>query len=107
MRISDWSSDVCSSDLSDGVLGGRTITAEGAMMNDTSPIGITVALPGSKEQTEEQTELPVDRAEIDRLARELEQERFAQVEAELHQALEFVPDLSDFAKNLEIGRAIV
>src|SRR3546814_4402578 len=24
---------------SDGVLGGRTITAEGAMMNDTSPIG--------------------------------------------------------------------
>src|SRR3546814_6801220 len=40
---------------SDGVLGGRTITAEGAMMNDTSPIGITVALPGSKERSEEHT----------------------------------------------------
>src|SRR3546814_20411335 len=40
---------------SDGVLGGRTITAAGAMMNDTSPIGITVALPGSTEQSEEQT----------------------------------------------------
>src|SRR3546814_12866804 len=74
------------------------------MMNDTSPIGITVALPGSKEQSEEQTEPPVDRAEIDRLARELEQERFAQAEAELRQALESVPDLSDFAKNLVIDQ---
>src|SRR3546814_19044772 len=73
------------------------------MMNDTSPIGITVALPGSKEQSEEQTEPPVDRAEIDRLARELEQERFAQAE-ELRQALESVPDLSDFAKNLVIDQ---
>src|SRR3546814_17952044 len=74
------------------------------MMNDTSPIGITVALPGSKEQSEEQTEPPVDRAEIDRLARELAQERFAQAEAELRQALESVPDLSDFAKNLVIDQ---
>src|SRR3546814_2824401 len=82
MLVSDWSSYVCSSDL----------------------IGITVALPISKEQSEEQTEPPVDRAEIDRLARELEQERFAQAEAELRQALESVPDLSDFAKNLVIDQ---
>jgi chemotaxis protein MotB len=100
------------------------MTSEGAMVNDTSPVGITVALPGSKEDSEAQTEQPadgtkdsqqlaeeeeasdqaVDRAEVDRLARELEEERFAQAEADLRQALESVPDLSDFAKNLVIDQ---
>jgi chemotaxis protein MotB len=108
-----------------GVMGGRSMISEGAMQNDTSPIGITVALPGSKEDSDSQTEMPddgtkdsqrlaeaeeesaaeaVDRAEVDRLARELEEERFAQAEAELRQALESVPDLSDFAKNLVIDQ---
>jgi chemotaxis protein MotB len=107
-----------------GVMGGRSMTSEGAMVNDTSPVGITVALPGSKEDSESQTEQPadgtkdsqrlaeeeeapdqaVDRAEVDRLARELEEERFAQAEADLRQALESVPDLSDFAKNLVIDQ---
>ena len=107
-----------------GVMGGRSMTSEGAMVNDTSPVGITVALPGSKEDSEAQTEQPadgtkesqrlaeeeeapeqaVDRAEVDRLARELEQERFAEAEADLRQALESVPDLSDFAKNLVIDQ---
>jgi chemotaxis protein MotB len=107
-----------------GVLGGRTVTSEGAMINDTSPVGITVALPGSKADSEAQTEQsdegtkdsqqlaedaeapkqPVDRAEVERLAHELEQERFAQAEAELRQALESVPDLADFAKNLVIDQ---
>src|SRR3546814_14772569 len=41
---------------SDGVLGGRTINAEGAMMNDNSPNGITVALTGSKAQSERSEE---------------------------------------------------
>src|SRR3546814_3815254 len=40
---------------SDGVLGSRTIPAEGATMNDTCPNGITVVLHGYKEQPEEQT----------------------------------------------------
>ena len=108
----------------DGVMGGRSMTSEGAMVNDTSPIGITVALPGSKEESEAQTEQPADgtqesqrlaetdeqaseaveRAEVERLARELEEERFAQAETELRQALESVPDLSDFAKNLVIDQ---
>jgi len=107
-----------------GVMGGRSMISEGAMQNDTSPIGITVALPGSKEDSESQTESPddgtkdsqrlaqqdeasgdaVDRGEVDRLARELEEERFAQAEADLRQALESVPDLSDFAKNLVIDQ---
>jgi chemotaxis protein MotB len=107
-----------------GVMGGRSMTSEGAMVNDTSPVGITVALPGSKEDSEAQTEQPtdgtkdsqrladekeaadqaVDRAEVDQLARELEEERFAQAEADLRQALESVPDLSDFAKNLVIDQ---
>src|SRR3546814_10175931 len=107
---------------SDGVMGGRSMISEGALEHDTSPIGITVALPGSKAESDAKSEQPddgtkegqrvaeeteaaeraVDRAEVDRLARELEQERFAQAEAELRQALESVPDLSDFAKNLVI-----
>lgn len=107
-----------------GVMGGRSMISEGALQNDTSPIGITVALPGSKEQSDSQTEDPedgtkdsqrlaeekeaaqeaVDRNEVDQLARELEQERFEQAESELRQALESVPDLSDFAKNLVIDQ---
>src|SRR3546814_9655702 len=84
-------------------MGGRSMISEGALEHDTSPIGITVALPGSKAESDakseqpddgtkegervaeetEAAEQPVDRAEVDRLARELEQERFAQAEAEL------------------------
>jgi chemotaxis protein MotB len=109
---------------SGGVMGGRSMISEGALVNDTSPIGITVALPGSKEEASEQSEDPtddteagqrpakvdedatqaVDRAEIDKLAREMEEERFAEAEAELRQALESVPDLSDFAKNLVVDQ---
>jgi len=107
-----------------GVMGGRSMISEGALQNDTSPIGITVALPGSKEQSESQTEQSedgtkdsqrlaeqneasqqsVDRNEVDQLAQELEQERFEQAEAELREALESVPDLSDFAKNLVVDQ---
>lgn len=107
-----------------GVMGGRSMISEGALQNDTSPIGITVALPGSKEQSESQTEQnedgtkesqqlaeqnepaqqAVDRNEVDQLAQELEQERFEEAEAELRQTLESVPDLSDFAKNLVIDQ---
>ena len=109
---------------SDGVMGGRSMISEGALLNDTSPIGITVALPGSKEQSESPTEQTddgtkdsqslaeqseaaqqaVDRNEVDQLAQELEEERFEKAEAELRQALESVPDLSDFAKNLVIDQ---
>ncbi|WP_340118045.1 flagellar motor protein MotB [Pelagibius sp. 7325] len=109
---------------SDGVMGGRSMITDGALVNDTSPVGITVSLPGAKDDTEEQAEEPaddtqsgqrlakadedpnqaVDRAEVDRLARELEEERFAEAEAELRQAIESVPDLSDFAKNLVIDQ---
>jgi chemotaxis protein MotB len=112
----------------DGVLGGRSITSEGALMNDTAPVGITVALPGAKDDSQQQPEPPVDSPadgnqtgqrqsdapdaanqnaggdEVDRLARELEQERFAAAEAELRQALESIPDLSDFAKNLIVDQ---
>jgi chemotaxis protein MotB len=107
-----------------GVMGGRSMVTDGALANDTSPIGITVSLPGAKDDTDEQSEQPaddtqagqrlarpgedptqpVDRAEVDRLAHELEEERFDAAEAELRQAIDSVPDLSDFAKNLVIDR---
>ena len=40
---------------SDGVLGGNTITVDGALKNDTSPIGITIALPSADENWEGET----------------------------------------------------
>lgn len=95
---------------SGGVMGGRSMTTDGALIHDTSPIGITVALPGPKDDSEQQNRSAenaaqdVNRDEVDRLAQELEQERFAAAEAELRQALESVPDLSDFAKNLIVDQ---
>ena len=107
-----------------GVMGGRSMMSEGALANDTSPVGITVALPGSKADDSQQSDNPtdgtqteqrlsnpkdnpnqsVDRNAVDKLARELEQEHFAKAEAELHKAIESVPDLSDFAKNLMVDQ---
>ncbi|GAB4391048.1 MAG: flagellar motor protein MotB [Kiloniellaceae bacterium] len=113
---------------SGGVMGGRSMTTEGVLVNDTSPVGITVSLPGAKDDTDQQNphevENPSDQSlsgqrlakspdnlnqevnpdEVDRLAQELEQERFAAAEADLRQALESIPDLSDFAKNLVIDQ---
>src|SRR3546814_15656958 len=100
-------------------MGGRSMISEGALEHDTSPIGITVALPGSKAESDAKSEQPDDgtkegqrgaeeteaaeragdRAEVDRLAREMEQERFAQAEAELRQALASAPELRDVAKH--------
>ena len=39
----------------DGVLGGNTITVDGALKNDSSPIGITIALPTADEDWEGET----------------------------------------------------
>ncbi len=39
----------------DGVLGGNTITVDGLLKNDTSPIGITVSLPTADESWEGET----------------------------------------------------
>ncbi len=113
---------------SGGVMGGRSLTTDGALVNDTSPMGITVSLPGASEEPEKETDKlienptegsepgqrlangsdsptePVNPGDIDRLAQELEQERFAGAEAELRQALESIPDLSDFAKNLIVDQ---
>ena len=113
---------------SGGVMGGRSMTTDGALVSDTSPIGITVSLPGAKDNTDQQNKSEVEnpsdesqsgqrlakspynpnqdvnRDEVDRLAQELEQERFAAAEAELRQALESIPDLSDFSKNLVIDQ---
>ncbi len=115
---------------SNGVLGGQTMTSEGSLSNDTSPVGVTVSLPGASQETEDQVEDPIEDPtegsktgerqrpadnpneesqsvnanEVDRLAQELEQERFEAAEAELRQAIQSVPDLADFAKNLVVDQ---
>ncbi|MEQ8356777.1 MAG: flagellar motor protein MotB [Kiloniellaceae bacterium] len=113
---------------SGGVMGGRSMTTDGALASDTAPIGITIALPVAKDDSERQDEAgledptdddnssqspgkpPEDPSQADdaqqaeRLAQELEQERFDEAEAELRQALESVPDLSDFSKNLVVDQ---
>jgi chemotaxis protein MotB len=113
---------------SGGVMGGRSLTTDGALVNDTSPMGITVSLPGAGEEgldqsdtptddpldgkkpadhtarTSDQTDSTVNPDEINHLTQEIEQERFAAAEADLRQAIESIPDLSDFGKNLVIDQ---
>ncbi|NIA67011.1 flagellar motor protein MotB [Pelagibius litoralis] len=115
---------------SNGVLGGQTMTSEGSLSNDTSPVGVTVSLPGASQEKDDDSKDPVedptegskpgqrqnmaenpggspqsvDPTEVDRLAQELEQERFDAAEAELQQAIAAVPDLADFAKNLVVDQ---
>ncbi len=113
----------------DGVLGGRTITVDGRMKNDTSPIGITIALPTSDEDwegetvgikgaeggTEESTPdsgesgAPVIEAElhdsaVDAVRERLEQQKFEQVEESLKETIAENPELKDLGENLMIDQ---
>ena len=105
----------------DGVLGGNTITVDGALKNDRSPIGITIALPsadeewdgntlgikgGDGEKGEEKTPQidpsELDRKTIDALLEEQEQRRFDEAEKKILRAIEEDPALKDLAANLQI-----
>lgn len=85
-----------------GILGGTSISREGAMTQNTQPIPnrrTESASPDFQNQKKELTD--------EELAEEIkrrEDEQFAQAEAELTQALQESPDLSELQKHLQIDQ---
>ena len=115
----------------DGVLGGNTITVDGNLKNDTSPIGITIALPSADEEWEGETlgikatgteneeaveepdapdtasqseEEPAEPEPVEAVLKREEERNFEQAEAEIRQTLEETPELIDLADNLKIDQ---
>jgi chemotaxis protein MotB len=74
------------------ILGGQTMSDEGALVSDRAPVGINMRLPSP--------DTPVSEAEVDQLAKELEAQekaRFADAEEKLKAAVQAVPELSELS----------
>ena len=93
-----------------GILGGKTLSTEGASVGDRTPMGITVSLTTPEAETEEQEEEQdvkdgdSPEEQPDREIVEREQERFKKAEEELRQAIEATPGLAEHAANLMIDQ---
>ncbi len=93
-----------------GILGGRSLSEEGAAVGERSPMGITVSLASPEEEEEEpEEEVEVDDGEVseEQLTKQLEErerERFEKAEAELRQAIEATPGLEQLNGNLLIDQ---
>jgi chemotaxis protein MotB len=91
---------------SGGVLGGTTLSPEGAMTSQRSQVGLTLVMPSS--ETESATQGPQDGAadeeQLDELLARREEEQFATAEEALRQAIQTVPELQALSKNLLIDR---
>ncbi len=96
-----------------GLLGGTTLSSDGAAIGDRTPMGITVSLSALEENeepkdTEEEGQHektgPITEEEIDEEIEERERERFEKTEAELRQAIEATPGLDQHADNLMIDQ---
>jgi chemotaxis protein MotB len=91
---------------SGGILGGATLSSEGAMTSQRSQVGLTLVLPSS--ETESATQGPKegtpDEEQLDDLLARREEEQFATAEEALRQAIQTVPELQALSKNLLIDR---
>ncbi len=87
---------------SGGVMGGTTVSSEGALTDQRSSPGISVQLPTAETDPDEITEIDDDT--LDDLVEEREERRFDEAEEALRQAMESVPDLQALAKHLIIDR---
>jgi chemotaxis protein MotB len=104
-----------------GIMGGRTMTEEGAKPNDNSPIGVMIELPTNPAETEsagEPVETPIEQAgpggdaegtpeaedtsALEALLAQREEEQFAAAEQALRQAIDNVPELRNLVNNLII-----
>jgi len=93
---------------SGGVLGGLTVSPEGAMTEKLEPV---VSFPGTlqpdgtttRPRTPEELEQMSD-GDLERELRRRDEERFRQVEDQIRQAIESVPELSALAANLLIDQ---
>jgi chemotaxis protein MotB len=91
---------------SGGILGGATLSAEGAMRSQRSQVGLTLELPSSDEEsvTKGHEEGAPDEEQLEDLLAKREEEQFAAAEEALRQAIESVPELQALAKNLLIDQ---
>ena len=105
-----------------GIMGGRTMTAEGAKPNDSSPIGVLIELPANPAEADtasDPVETPAsamagsggesdgtpeaeDTSELDALLAQREEEQFAAAEQALRQAIDNIPELRNLVNNLII-----
>ncbi len=111
---------------SGGIMGGRTLTKEGANPNDQTPVGVMIKLPtnppdwdntgdpeentateeteaGQSDKKEQAAEDVSDQQLEDFLAKR-EEEQFAKVQEALREAIEDVPDLRKLSSNLLIDQ---
>ncbi len=91
---------------SGGILGGTTLSAEGAMTSQRSQVGLTLVLPSSETESAEtgpKDGTPDDTQLDNHLARR-EEEQFATAEEALRQAIQTVPELKELSENLLIDR---
>jgi chemotaxis protein MotB len=91
---------------SGGILGGTTLSAEGAMTSQRSQVGLTLVLPSSdtESNTQGHQDGALDEEQLDDLLARREEEQFATAEEALRQAIQTVPELQALAKNLLIDR---
>ena len=91
---------------SGGILGGATLSAEGAMRSQRSQVGLTLELPSSDEEsvTKGHEEGALDEDQVENLLAKREEEQFAAAEEALRQAIESVPELQTLAENLLIDQ---
>ncbi len=84
---------------------GDTITAEGTMVEDETPPGITVSPSAVAEAPETARQSDPNQDEnLDRLLARREEEKFAEAEFALRQAIRDIPELKELAKSLIIDR---
>ncbi len=97
---------------SDGVLGGQTITADGAMISERSAIGVQVTLPPA-EESEPDPDAPPGETAAEKAAREAEEavqkakfeeekKQFDEAEAALKRAIIEAPELRELVNNLVV-----
>ena len=99
---------------SGGVLGGLTVSAEGAMRNTTTPAGVSEAAPSftgeatQKVENEDQETgggggpKEIDEKDLEELLAEREQNEFVKAEAQLRRAIRESPELRQLKENLII-----
>ncbi|MGH6948532.1 MAG: flagellar motor protein MotB [Kiloniellales bacterium] len=91
---------------SDGVLGGRTVTADGAMSHDAGAPAVTVALPAPepKPDSEAEGDKQPNEDEIEKALAAREEQQFEEVQDALKQAIQKVPELRDLENSLIVDQ---
>ena len=95
---------------SGGVMGGTVMAPEGALTDQSAPIGMSNALPSADSEFDENApedgspDGDLDEDSFEDILAKREEEQFAAAEAALRQAIEAVPDLQQLAQNLLVDR---